>query len=173
MFFFRLRSHPYRTRDTVLCVWSFWFLQGIDSIVLSISWKLDSYSTAQGIPDFMELSISYRLKVMLLDLTSASLIQSTSSHSLPVRWILLLASHLRVCLPSGFLPWVSRPKFRINFSFSLATCPSFSFAFKFHPNKIISKSKVVNSSLCLTKYHAMKTYCGGGSTATRIPWPRH
>jgi hypothetical protein len=40
---------------------------------------------------------------------------------------------------------------------------------------LIDKGKKVKVklSLCLTKYHAMKTYWGSGDIAPRILWPRH
>lgn len=80
------------------------------SMVQGISWKVDSYTAGYRI-----ISSSEALRFMeMLKARHWAVFRTSLIHyiAISLRSILILLSNLRLCLPSGILPWDSRTKIK-------------------------------------------------------------
>jgi len=105
------------------------------SMEQSPSWEANRFSASQDIPRILwNPKVHYCIH---LSLSSASSTQSIPPHPTSWRSILVLFSHLLLCLPSGFFPQVSPPKPCIHLSsFHTRYMPLPSYSLFYHPHNI-------------------------------------
>ena len=122
------------------------------SVEHSPSWESNRFSASQEIPRIFfepERSLPQFTCVRHLSLSWASSIQSISPHHTSWRAILIVSSHLRLCIPSGLFPSDFPQKSAVCTSPIRTTCPTHLTLLDFITRTILGEEyRSLSSSLC-------------------------
>jgi len=129
----------------------------------SPSWEANLFPANQATPHILWTSpVLYRIPKCLPPVPILSQIDAVHTPTLHARWsILILFSHLRLGLPIGLFPFLSKPFIHLSSSLNVLHAPPISLFSIWSPDHPSEMYRSLSSSLCsFIHYHVISLFLG-------------